>query len=79
MNGANLSTVSLQCVALAIVEILAGRVTEERRRILDGVRQALVTALQVPADDPTIRLIEHSPENMIVPPRHSDRYAIVSS
>lgn len=65
-------------MALATVEVLAGRAPEERRLILDGVRRALVTALKVPADDPTIRLIEHLPENLIVPPRHSDRYTIIS-
>lgn len=65
-------------MTLAVVEVLAGRGAQEKRDLLEGVRQALVTALQVPADDPIVRVIEHGPDSMLIPPRHSDRYTMVA-
>lgn len=64
-------------MALATIELLAGRSIYDKRGILEGVRRALVGALQVPEDDPAVRLVEHSPENVIIPPRHSEQYTIV--
>ncbi|MPY86065.1 MAG: hypothetical protein GEV00_23130, partial [Actinophytocola sp.] len=64
-------------MALATVEVLAGLSSDEKRDIMESVRRALVAALQVPPDDPAIRLVEHPPDHVIVPPRHSGRYAII--
>ncbi|MPY80378.1 MAG: tautomerase family protein [Actinophytocola sp.] len=64
-------------MALATIELLAGRSIDDKRGILDGVRRALVGALQVPEDDPTVKLVEHASEDVIIPPRHSEQYAIV--
>ena len=64
-------------VALARVEVLQGLPSEERRGVIDAVHAALVEALEVPADDPTVRLVEHRPENVRMPPDRSDRYTVV--
>ncbi|GAA5124168.1 tautomerase family protein [Haloechinothrix salitolerans] len=64
-------------MALATIELLTGRGIYDKRGILEAVRRALVGALQVSEDVPTVRLVEHSPENVIIPPQHSERYVIV--
>lgn len=64
-------------MALASIEVLAGYAADDKHRLLQGVRSALVTALQVPTDDPTVRLVEHTPDSVIIPKRHSGRYTIV--
>ncbi len=64
-------------VALARVEVLRGLPPEERRRVIEAVHAALVEALEVPADDPTVRLVEHRAENVLVPAQRSDRYTVV--
>jgi hypothetical protein len=47
----------------------------DQQHLLTGVRDALLSALRVPDDDPTVR-VEYPPEQMIIPPQHSTRYAI---
>lgn len=64
-------------MALATVELLAGRSIDDKRGILEGVRRALVGALQIPEDDPTVRLVEYPAENVIAPQHHSEQYTIV--
>ena len=64
-------------VALARIDVLQGLPPEERRGVIDAVHAALVEALEVPADDPTVRLVEHRPENVRMPPDRSDRYTVV--
>lgn len=65
-------------MALASIEVLAGRGLDERRRLLRAVRQALVAALRVPVDDPTVRLMAHASDNFMIPERHSARYVLVT-
>jgi phenylpyruvate tautomerase PptA (4-oxalocrotonate tautomerase family) len=65
-------------MAMALIEVLAGHSDAHKRDLLEGVRRALCDSLQVPDDDPTIRLIEHAPESIIIPPRHSNRYTITT-
>src|SRR5258708_13292063 len=66
-------------MALARIELLEGRTPEEKQRIVDAVRAALSEALQVPPDDPTVRLAEYAREQFSVPypDRHSDRYTLI--
>lgn len=64
-------------MALARTEVLHGLPPEERRRAIEAVHAALVEGLEVPADDPTVRLVEHRPENMRMPSDRSDRYTVV--
>lgn len=65
-------------MAMAMVEVLTGHADTYKRGLLEGVRRALCESLRVPDDDPSIRLIEHQPENVIIPPRYSDRYTMVT-
>jgi phenylpyruvate tautomerase PptA (4-oxalocrotonate tautomerase family) len=65
-------------MAMALIEVLAGHSDAHKRDLLEGVRRALCDSLQVPDDDPTIRLNEHAPESIIIPPRHSNRYTITT-
>jgi phenylpyruvate tautomerase PptA (4-oxalocrotonate tautomerase family) len=64
-------------MAHAVIEVLVGRSPSEKRLLLARVHEAMVTALHVPADDPTVRLLEYPAEHMIIPGRHSQRYTIV--
>jgi phenylpyruvate tautomerase PptA (4-oxalocrotonate tautomerase family) len=66
-------------MALARIEILEGRTSEEKRSLLEAVRGALSEALQAPRDDPTVRLAEY-PREHFLPPHpalHTDRYMLV--
>jgi phenylpyruvate tautomerase PptA (4-oxalocrotonate tautomerase family) len=65
-------------MALATLDVLAGWSREDKRRLLDGAMRALVTALRVPDRDPTVRLVEHNPDDVIVPPIRSPRYTVVT-
>lgn len=62
---------------LVRIEILKGRPASERRRLLEAVHDALVEAFEIPKDDRTQRLIEHDPENLEIPPGHSENYTLV--
>lgn len=67
-------------MALVRIEVLEGRSREEKRALLDAVHEALITALGVPRGDPTLRIIEHDPECLVLPtvPRPvSDRYTLI--
>lgn len=64
-------------MALARIEVLHGLPPEERRRVIEAVHAAMIEALEVPADDPTVRLVEHRPENVRMPSERSDRYTVV--
>jgi phenylpyruvate tautomerase PptA (4-oxalocrotonate tautomerase family) len=62
---------------LVRVEIIRGRSLAERKRLLDGVHDALVEAFGIPDDDRTQRMIEHEPENFEIPPGASERYTLI--
>lgn len=66
-------------VALARIEILEGRTSDEKRKLVDAVKAALSEALQAPAADPSVRLLDYPPSQFSVPypNRHSDRYTLV--
>jgi phenylpyruvate tautomerase PptA (4-oxalocrotonate tautomerase family) len=64
-------------VAVAAIEVLAGRSPAEKRLLLDAVLEALVVSLRVPRQDPTVRLIERAAEDVIIPPRYSERFTMV--
>jgi phenylpyruvate tautomerase PptA (4-oxalocrotonate tautomerase family) len=54
-------------VALARIEILEGRNPDEQRRLVDAVAVALSEALQAPAADPSVRLLEYPPARFSIP------------
>ena len=62
---------------LVRVETIRGRSLAERKRLLDGVHDALVEAFGIPDDDRTQRMIEHDPENFEIPPGASERYTLI--
>ena len=59
------------------IEIIRGRSLAERKRLLDGVHDALVEAFGIPDDDRTQRIIEHDPENFEIPPEAGERYTLI--
>jgi phenylpyruvate tautomerase PptA (4-oxalocrotonate tautomerase family) len=67
-------------VALVRIELLAGHSAERKRQLLEGVHAALVAALEVPAGDPTLRIIEHDPAHLELaraPHVMSENFALV--
>jgi phenylpyruvate tautomerase PptA (4-oxalocrotonate tautomerase family) len=62
---------------LVRIEIVGGRSLAERKRLLDGVHDALVEAFGIPDDDRTQRMIEHDPENFEIPPGAGERYTLI--
>jgi phenylpyruvate tautomerase PptA (4-oxalocrotonate tautomerase family) len=66
-------------MALARIEILEGRSSEAKRGLVEAVTRALSEALQAPAEDPSVRLVEYPASQFLIPypDRHSDRYALV--
>ena len=63
---------------MARVEVCWRSTPDERRRIGIAVHAALVEALKVPADDPTVIVIERDPDDVVSPSKVCDRYTIVS-
>ncbi|HEV2922926.1 MAG TPA: tautomerase family protein [Solirubrobacteraceae bacterium] len=67
-------------MALVRIEVLEGRSAQEKRQLLDAVRESLVVALQVPRGDPTLRVLEHDPANVELPTAPhpvGDRYTLI--
>ena len=65
-------------MALACIEVLTGLANADQRAMLAAVHASLVDSLEVPDNDPTVRLVEYSTDHVLVPPRHSDRYTVVT-
>ena len=64
-------------MAIARIEVVGGLSSAEKRDRLDAVHGALVVALCVPSDDPTITITEIDPESIIRPGGVGDSYTIV--
>ncbi len=62
---------------LVRIEALEGRSVAERKQLFDVVHAALVEAFGIPEDDRTQRIIEHDPDNLEIPPEHSDSYTLI--
>lgn len=64
---------------MLLVTIEARRSWEPEQRlaiiaaVLDGIR----LALHLPAEDGTVRFVQHAPEDFVVPPSATDRYLLV--
>jgi phenylpyruvate tautomerase PptA (4-oxalocrotonate tautomerase family) len=65
------------CMAIARIEVVGRLSSLEKRNRLDAVHGALVTALEVPNDDPTVIITEIDPESIISPGSVGDGYTIV--
>jgi len=64
-------------MAIARIEVVGGLSSVEKRDRLDAVHGALVAALRVPNDDPTVTITEIDPESIILPSGVGDRYTLV--
>jgi phenylpyruvate tautomerase PptA (4-oxalocrotonate tautomerase family) len=66
-------------MALARIDILEGRTSEEKRALVRAVGAALSEALQTPEADPAVRLAEYPRDHFSLPypDRHSERYTLV--
>jgi phenylpyruvate tautomerase PptA (4-oxalocrotonate tautomerase family) len=66
-------------MALARIEILEGRSSDEKREMVHAVRAALSEALRAPTEDPLVRLVEYPSDQFTLPypDRHSERYTLV--
>jgi phenylpyruvate tautomerase PptA (4-oxalocrotonate tautomerase family) len=53
---------------LTTISLRTGTSPEYRRAIADGIHQAMIDALGIPADDRFVLVLEHAPENMIQDP-----------
>lgn len=71
--------VAFGAIALARIEIREGRTPQEKRGMLEAVRDALSQALRAPGEDPAVRLTEYPAEQFLLPyaDRHSDRFTLV--
>jgi phenylpyruvate tautomerase PptA (4-oxalocrotonate tautomerase family) len=64
-------------MALARIEVIEGRSSDQKRQLLDAVHRALVDVLQVPDDDPMVTLVEQPRDHVIVPGGRSDQFTVV--
>lgn len=64
-------------MALVRIEVMRGLSPAKRRRVMAAVHEAVIDALQVPPDDPTVRIVEHDPADVIVPSGKTSRYTVV--
>jgi phenylpyruvate tautomerase PptA (4-oxalocrotonate tautomerase family) len=75
------SCVAVGCYAMALarIEVLEGRTSDEKKSLVEAVRAALSEALQAPQDDPAVRLAEYPREQLLLPypDLHTDRYTLV--
>jgi len=50
---------------------------KEKGELIESLHRAMMQALKIPFHDKLIRLIEHSPENFLVPPGGAENYTLV--
>lgn len=66
-----------RCMPLVRIEVLKGRSSADKERLLQAVHSALVEAFEVPEDDRTQRLVEHEPEDFEIPSARSQAFTLV--
>jgi phenylpyruvate tautomerase PptA (4-oxalocrotonate tautomerase family) len=64
-------------MAIARIEVVGRMTSAQKRDRLDAVRDAVVTALQVPGDDPTVTITEIDPDNIVMPGGMGDSFTLV--
>jgi 4-oxalocrotonate tautomerase family enzyme len=60
------------------IEMIKGRSREEKARVMEAVHSSLVEAFGIPANDRTLRIVEHDKEDFAHPPHRTDGFTIVS-
>lgn len=58
-------------VLIEVRECWLGR---RKPQFLDAIHAALVEAIKIPRDDKVMRLIEHVPDNFVIPAARGDRF-----
>jgi phenylpyruvate tautomerase PptA (4-oxalocrotonate tautomerase family) len=64
-------------MAIARIEVIGCLTPAQKRDRLDAVHDAVVAALHVPGDDPTVTITEIDPDNMAMPCGVGDSYTVV--
>jgi phenylpyruvate tautomerase PptA (4-oxalocrotonate tautomerase family) len=62
---------------IVTISMRKGRTKQEKRKILDAVHDALVTAFKIPDTDRTQKIIEFTEENFEVPEGKTAKYTLV--
>jgi phenylpyruvate tautomerase PptA (4-oxalocrotonate tautomerase family) len=57
-----------------LVEVRGRWLGERKSRFLEAIHAALVDALRIPLDDKVLRLVEHAPDNFIIPRDKGEHY-----
>jgi phenylpyruvate tautomerase PptA (4-oxalocrotonate tautomerase family) len=78
-NGGN-NTLKTQEVTLPTITIEVRRsyTAEQETQIIDAVHAAMMTGIQTPEWDKTIRFIEHPLHRFTGPPSRTDRYTLIT-
>lgn len=60
------------------IEVRRSYTDAQESQIIDAVHAAMMTGIQTPDWDKTIRYIEHPPHRFTGPPQRSDRYTLIT-
>jgi phenylpyruvate tautomerase PptA (4-oxalocrotonate tautomerase family) len=60
-----------------LVEVRGSWLGKRKLRFLEAIHVALVEAIRIPLDDKVLRLVEHAPDNFIIPGDKGERYTRV--
>jgi phenylpyruvate tautomerase PptA (4-oxalocrotonate tautomerase family) len=60
-----------------LVEVRGDWVEPCKARFLEAIHAALVETIKIPLDDKVIRLIQHAPENFVIPPARGDKFTLI--
>jgi phenylpyruvate tautomerase PptA (4-oxalocrotonate tautomerase family) len=76
-EGADIHLIRRTSMPIARISVRRGWTGEDKAALLEAVHSAMVEALKIPERDRNQRLDEYEPENFIVPPGRTDRFALV--
>ena len=57
-----------------LVEVRGRWLGKKKPRFLEAIHAALVEAIRIPLDDKVLRIVEHAPEDFIIPGDKGERY-----
>jgi phenylpyruvate tautomerase PptA (4-oxalocrotonate tautomerase family) len=57
-----------------LIEVRGRWLGDRKSRFLEAVHAALVDAIRIPLDDKVLRIIEHAPEDFVIPSDKGERY-----
>lgn len=50
---------------------------DDKRRLIETLHNALLTAFKIPSDDKLIRFVEYNSEDFVVPPGCTEKYVLI--